>query len=313
MNRIEQFLQNHKVLILDGAMATELESKGLDLNDALWSAKVLAEQPDVIEHVHFVYFHAGADCAMTASYQATIDGFLKKGYSLAQAEKFITDSVAIAVKARDRFWQDPDNRKGRPYPLIVAAVGPYGAYLADGSEYRGDYDISEQELMDFHRRRMQLLLEAGADILACETVPCLFEAQAMAKAVREFEGALCWISFSCNSEATICDGTSIAVCAAAMDVFPQVAAIGINCTPPHLLPSLIRAVRTASHKPIAVYPNSGEIYDPVTKTWRGTSEEGGFALAAQAWYQAGARLIGGCCRTTPADIAQVYSWVKDLR
>lgn len=109
------------------------------------------------------------------------------------------------------------------------------------------------------------------------------------------------------------DGTSIAVCAAAMDVFPQVAAIGINCTPPHLLPSLIRAVRTASHKPIAVYPNSGEIYDPVTKTWRGTSEEGGFALAAQAWYQAGARLIGGCCRTTPADIAQVYSWVKDLR
>ena len=250
---------------------------------------------------------------MTASYQATIDGFLKKGYSLAQAEKFITDSVAIAVKARDRFWQDPDNRKGRPYPLIVAAVGPYGAYLADGSEYRGDYDISEQELMDFHRRRMQLLLEAGADILACETVPCLFEAQAMAKAVGEFEGALCWISFSCNSEATICDGTSIAVCAAAMDVFPQVAAIGINCTPPHLLPSLIRAVRTASHKPIAVYPNSGEIYDPVTKTWRGTSEEGGFALAAQAWYQAGARLIGGCCRTTPADIAQVYGWVKDLR
>ena len=313
MNRIEQFLQDHKVLILDGAMATELESKGLDLNDALWSAKVLAEQPDVIEQVHYEYFQAGADCAMTASYQATIDGFLKKGYSLAQAEKFITDSVAIAVKARDRFWQDPDNRKGRPDPLIVAAVGPYGAYLADGSEYRGDYDISEQELMDFHRRRMQLLLEAGADILACETVPCLFEAQAMAKAVGEFEGALCWISFSCNSEATICDGTSIAVCAAAMDVFPQVAAIGINCTPPHLLPSLIRAVRTASHKPIAVYPNSGEIYDPVTKTWRGTSEEGGFALAAQAWYQAGARLIGGCCRTTPADIAQVYGWVKDLR
>ena len=313
MNRIEQFLQDHKVLILDGAMATELESKGLDLNDALWSAKVLAEQPDVIEQVHYEYFQAGADCAMTASYQATIDGFLKKGYSLAQAEKFITDSVAIAVKARDRFGQDPDNRKGRPYPLIVAAVGPYGAYLADGSEYRGDYVISEQELMDFHRRRMQLLLEAGADILACETVPCLFEAQAMAKAVGEFEGALCWISFSCNSEATICDGTSIAVCAAAMDVFPQVAAIGINCTPPHLLPSLIRAVRTASHKPIAVYPNSGEIYDPVTKTWRGTSEEGGFALAAQAWYQAGARLIGGCCRTTPADIAQVYGWVKDLR
>ena len=171
MNLIEKFLQDHKVLILDGAMATELEGKGLDLNDALWSAKVLAERPDVIEQVHYEYFQAGADCAMTASYQATIEGFLKKGYSLSQAEKFISDSVSIAVKARDRFWQDPENRKGRPYPLIVAAVGPYGAYLADGSEYRGDYDISEQELMDFHRRRMQLLLEAGADILPVKLFP----------------------------------------------------------------------------------------------------------------------------------------------
>lgn len=313
MNRIEQFLQDHKVLILDGAMATELERKGLDLNDALWSAKVLAERPEIIEQVHYEYFKAGADCAMTASYQATIDGFVKKGYSLGQAEKFIIDSVTIAAKARDRFWQGPENRKGRPYPLIVAAVGPYGAYLADGSEYRGDYTISEPDLMDFHRRRMQLLLEAGADVLACETIPCLFEAQAMAKVVGEFENALCWTSFSCNSETTICDGTSLSVCAAAMDVFPQVAAIGINCTPPHLLPSLIREIRSASQKPVAVYPNSGEIYDPVSKTWKGTSEEGGFALASKAWYEAGARLIGGCCRTTPSDIAQVYGWVKDLR
>lgn len=313
MNRIEEFVQKNQVLILDGAMATELEGKGLDLNDALWSAKVLAEHPEVIEQVHYEYFLAGADCAMTASYQATIDGFLKKGYTLSQAENFITDSVKIAAKARDRFWQEPKNREGRPYPLIVAAVGPYGAYLADGSEYRGDYDVSETELMDFHRRRMQLLLEAGADVLACETVPCLFEAQAMAKTVGEFQDALCWISFSCNSEDTICDGTSIAVCAAAMDVFDQVVAVGINCTPPHLLPSLIRQVKTGTKKPIAVYPNSGEIYDPVSKTWMGTSQGKGFTLASKSWYEAGARLIGGCCRTTPADIAQVYSWVKELR
>ncbi len=313
MNRIEEFVQKNQVLILDGAMATELEGKGLDLNNALWSAKVLAEHPEVIEQVHYEYFLAGADCAMTASYQATIDGFLKKGYTLSQAENFITDSVKIAAKARDRFWQEPKNREGRPYPLIVAAVGPYGAYLADGSEYRGDYDVSETELMDFHRRRMQLLLEAGADVLACETVPCLFEAQAMAKTVGEFQDALCWVSFSCNSEDTICDGTSIAVCAAAMDVFDQVVAVGINCTPPHLLPSLIRQVKAGTKKPIAVYPNSGEIYDPVSKTWMGTSQGKGFTLASKSWYEAGARLIGGCCRTTPADIAQVYGWVKELR
>ena len=127
MNLIEKFLQDHKVLILDGAMATELEGKGLDLNDALWSAKVLAERPDVIEQVHYEYFQAGADCAMTASYQATIEGFLKKGYSLSQAEKFISDSVSIAVKARDRFWQDPENRKGRPYPRIWPTAANTGA------------------------------------------------------------------------------------------------------------------------------------------------------------------------------------------
>ena len=163
------------------------------------------------------------------------------------------------------------------------------------------------------RSRMQLLLEAGADVLACETVPCLFEAQAMAKTVGEFQDALCWVSFSCNSEDTICDGTSIAVCAAAMDVFDQVVAVGINCTPPHLLPSLIRQVKAGTKKPIAVYPNSGEIYDPVSKTWMGTSQGKGFTLASKSWYEAGARLIGGCCRTTPADIAQVYGWVKELR
>lgn len=313
MNIISQFLEKHQVLILDGAMATELENKGLDLNDSLWSAKVLAEHPEIIEQVHYEYFLAGADCAMTASYQATIQGYLSKGYTLQEAEDFITDSVKIAAKARDRFWQDPKNRERRPYPLIVAAVGPYGAYLADGSEYRGDYTICEEDLAQFHRRRMELLMRAGADVLACETVPCLFEAQVMAKVAGEIPGGLCWLSFSCNSDTTICDGTSMAVCAAAIEVYPQVAAIGINCTAPQHLVSLIGEARNGTQKPIAVYPNSGEVYDAVTKTWHGTHEEGAFARASKAWYDAGARLIGGCCRTGPRDIAQIYGWVKDLR
>ncbi len=313
MNTIQKFLNEQKLMVLDGALATELEGKGLDLNDDLWSAKVLAEQPDVIEQVHYEYFLAGADVATTASYQASVEGFVKKGYTEEEAKQFIRQSVQIAAKARDRFWQEPQNRAGRVRPLIAGSVGPYGAYLADGSEYRGDYTISENQLADFHRQRMALLIEAGADFLVCETVPCLWEAQVMAKVVGEFPGVCCWISFSCNSENTVCDGTSVEVCAAAMDVYPQVAAIGINCTAPHLIPSLLDGMRSATQKPLAVYPNSGEVYDPVSKTWHGTGEAGAFAAASRLWHAHGASLIGGCCRTTPAHIAQVYSWVSEQR
>lgn len=313
MNVISRFLAQNKLMILDGALATELEGKGLDLNDTLWSAKVLAEQPQFIEQVHYEYFLAGADIATTASYQASIEGFMKKGYTEEEACRYITDSVKIAVRARDRFWADEKNRIGRPRPLIAGSVGPYGAYLADGSEYRGDYKIAEADLAAFHRSRIRLLVEAGVDFLACETIPCLWEAQVIAKVVGEFPDLCCWISFSCSSPDTLCDGTSAKVCAAAMDVYPQVAAIGINCTPPQYIPALLDEMGAATRKPLAVYPNSGEVYDPVTKTWHGTGEAGAFAAASRLWHQHGARLIGGCCRTTPAHIEQVLGWVSQLR
>src|SRR5688572_14218544 len=165
MNPIASILDHYPALVIDGALATELERRGCDLKDSLWSAKILLEGPNVIKQVHYDYFKAGADCAITASYQATVEGFAKRGLNETEAISLIQKSVKLAVEARDEFWADQANRVGRAKPFVAASVGPYGAFLADGSEYRGNYGLTEKELMNFHRPRMKALTEAGADML----------------------------------------------------------------------------------------------------------------------------------------------------
>ena len=179
MNTIARDLADYPLLVLDGAFGTELARRGFDTNDALWSAKALFEKPELVETVHRDYYEAGADVSTSASYQATIEGFEKKGFLRDQAKELITRSVRLVQRARDAFWQQAAKRPGRPQPLVAASVGPYGAYLADGSEYRGDYKASRAELADFHAERLALLCAAQPDLLACETLPLLDEARAI--------------------------------------------------------------------------------------------------------------------------------------
>jgi homocysteine S-methyltransferase len=313
MNPLETLLARQPVVILDGALATELEARGCDLDDPLWSAKVLLEAPERIAAVHADYFAAGADVAITASYQASLTGLMRRGLDAQAALALMGRSVTLAAEVRDAFWREPANRVGRLRPLVAGSVGPYGAYLADGSEYRGDYDLSEAALMDFHRPRMAALVSAGADLLACETLPCLAEARALSRLLGEFPGTWAWFSFSARDGAHVCHGERLADCAALLDGHPQVAAVGVNCTAPVFVPDLIRAARSASDKPIIVYPNSGEIYDTETRTWRDGPSRAAFADAAPDWYRAGARIIGGCCRTTPADIAALARWARSVK
>ncbi|MGE5626709.1 MAG: homocysteine S-methyltransferase [Solirubrobacterales bacterium] len=312
MNPIEKILKDYQIVILDGALATELEARGCNINDDLWSAKVLAENPEIIKGVHYDYFAAGADCATTSSYQATIEGFSKRGYSREESIELIKRSVYIARIARDDFWESFKEKEKRPKPIIAASVGPFGAYLADGSEYRGHYNVTENELIEFHRPRIKALIEAGADILACETIPCLIEAKAIVKLLEEFKGVYCWVSFSAKNSSQISDGTTIAECAEFLDGFEQVAAIGINCTKPQYIPGLVDEIKKNSRKPVVVYPNSGEEYDAVTKTWHGDSSSSGFCEGAKIWYEHGARLIGGCCKTSPEDIRAISKWFRGV-
>lgn len=310
MNPIDTILRTHPIVILDGALATELERRGCDLNDPLWSAKILLEQPDMIRRVHLDYFRAGADCATTASYQATFEGFEKRGLSHLQARALIQKSVEIAKQARDEFWSHAENRTGRARPFVAASVGPYGAFLHDGSEYRGDYTLSEQELMDFHRERMAALIEAGADLLACETIPTPVEARALMRLLDEFPGTTVWLTFTARDEEHISHGERFADAAAEIASHEQVAAIGINCTSPRFIASLIKIARGITDKPIVVYPNSGETYNAATNRWNGAIACEDYGPQTQEWYALGARVIGGCCRTTPEHIAEIARWAR---
>lgn len=310
MNPLEGILKHQRIAVIDGAMATELEARGCDLNDALWSARVLLEQPELIRAVHLDYFNNGADIAITASYQATLEGFEKRGLSREQSIELMKKSVHLAKDARDEFWSKEENRNTRVWPLIAGSVGPYGAYLADGSEYRGDYHLTEEELIDFHRPRIEALIASGADLLACETIPCGIEARALIRLLAEFPQTFAWFTFTAKDGEHISNGEKIADVAAFLNKQPQAAAIGINCTSPLHIPSLIREIKKNTSKPIIVYPNSGEVYDPTTNTWHGETSCDSFGLQSKDWFEAGATLIGGCCRTTPGHIREVSHWSR---
>ena len=313
MNPIAAILDHHPALVIDGALATELERRGYDLKDDLWSAKILLEQPEAIQQLHYDYFMAGADCAITASYQATIEGFTKRGLKQEEAIDLIQKSFRLAVQARDEFWANESNRTGRSKPFIAASIGPYGAFLADGSEYRGNYGLTEKELMDFHRPRMKALVDASAEFFACETIPALIEAQALSKLLSEFPTITAWFSFSARDEKHISEGQPFADCVRLLEEHPQIAAIGINCTSPKYIPSLIREGKKQTNKPILVYPNLGESYDANTNDWDGHAAVESFGEEARVWYETGARLIGGCCRTAPEDIQVIADWVRSPR
>lgn len=301
-NPIAAALTHTDTLILDGALATELEARGCNLADTLWSAKVLMENPELIYQVHYDYFAAGANVAITASYQATPLGFAARGLDSGQASALIRQSVALAQRARD----DYRAASGSQAPLLVAgSVGPYGAYLANGAEYRGDYALPAAEMKDFHRPRVAALLEAGVDLLACETLPSFGEIQALISLLAEFPHSSAWFSFTLRDAQHLSDGTPLSKVAEVINDAPQVVAVGLNCVALESVTPALQTLQALTDKPLLVYPNSGEQYDAVSKSWH--SAPSGCTLHDKfpEWQQAGARLIGGCCRTTPQDIAAI--------
>lgn len=313
MNPMADRLAAQPVIVLDGALATELERRGVDLRDPLWSAKCLIESPQTIRAVHMDYFRAGADVATTATYQATFEGFERRGIGREQAERLMRDAVAIATAARDEFWADPSNRQSRSRPFVAASIGPYGAMLADGSEYRGRYVVSDAELARFHRPRLEILASTGADLIACETLPCLREALVLARLLQEFPAVSAWISFSCVDGGRNSQGESISDCVAALRGHDQLAALGVNCTAPAYVTELLERMHAQADKPLLAYPNSGEAYDAREKRWVGHAGCRRISEEARDWYRAGARLIGGCCRSTPADILEIAAYARSLQ
>lgn len=301
---IQPLLRQKPVIILDGALATELERRGADLHDPLWSAKILLEAPDLIRQVHYDYFAGGADVAITASYQASFPGLAARGLDAEASANLMRRSIQLADQARDHYRAQHTGDPVAHRPLLVAAsVGPYGAYLHDGSEYHGDYGLTVEQLMTWHRPRLAVLAASGADLLAFETIPSLAEGKALVRLLAEFPDTAAWLSFSCAGGEHVCHGERFADCVSMAAASPQIVAMGVNCTPPRYIESLLQQAATVTQKPLLTYPNSGERWDAAIQCWLPGSGVADFAVAAERWHAAGARLIGGCCRTTPADIA----------
>jgi homocysteine S-methyltransferase len=279
-------------LIADGGLATELEARGHDLSDALWSARLLVDAPQEITAVHSAFFRAGAMIATTASYQASFDAFAASGISRNDTVGLLRRSVELAKTARDEV--------GVAGCQVAASVGPYGAALADGSEYRGRYGLRVAQLQDWHRPRLEVLADAGADVLALETIPDVDEAEALVTLVRSL-GLPAWLSYTIDGTRTRA-GQPLADAFAVAAGVPEIVAVGVNCcAPDDVLPAIASARETG--KPVIVYPNSGERWDRARRAWVGASQFS--AQLAVQWVAAGARVVGGCCRVRPAHIAEL--------
>ncbi len=282
-------------VVLDGGLSTELESRGCDVTSALWSARLLRDDPGAIVDAHAAFAAAGAQVLTTASYQATFPGFAAAGIGAVAARELMSRSVRLAREGLARAGRDG---------WVAASVGPYGAFLADGSEYTGGYvdEVTVAELRAFHRPRLEVLAAAGADVLACETLPAAAEVEALLAELAGL-GVPAWLSLTAvvgrDGVPRTRRGELLAdVLDAARDV-DAVLAVGVNCTDPAGVPTAVTVAARATGKPVVAYPNSGEQWDATARRWTGQPGVGDVG----SWVAAGARLVGGCCRVRPADVA----------
>lgn len=304
-----------RAVVLDGGLSTELERAGHDLSGDLWSAVLLNEAPEAIVAAHLAFFEAGAEVATTASYQASFEGFAAAGIGRDEAATLIRRSVSLAREAAVRSGRVTDT-------WVAASVGPFGATLASGEEYTGAYvdpawpghpawpgrpgGLGVAELREFHRPRLEMLAEAGPDVFACETLPAAAEVEAL---IAEFQaiGLPAWISLT-----TVTGGDGVVRTRRgedAADAFAlargvdEIIAVGVNCTDPLGVPAAVAVAARASGKPVVVYPNSGESWDAVARSWLGEPDFTDADLAD--WLASGVRLVGGCCRVGPEQIAAI--------
>lgn len=295
---LQALLERQGVVFFDAALATELERRGADLSSALWSARLISDDPELIISVHLAHLEAGADVISSASYQASRLGFAKLGLSSAEADLRITRAVELAHEAV--------RRHGRG--LVAASLGPYGAVLADGSEFTGDYPLSVDELIDFHRPRVEAALRGAPSLVLFETLPSLAEGAAVAQLAREFPSTAFMASFSARA-GSLNHGEPFAEVVARLDGVPNVVAVGINCSAPDVIAPLLESARP-TRVLLAASPNSGETWNATLRRWEGCAHRGAdFVSLAQRYLDAGARIIGGCCRTRPDDLAAlVRAW-----
>lgn len=291
--------------LIDGGLSTQLSRLGARIDGPLWTGRALLDDPRLVERAHRDFVHAGATAVITSSYQLSRAGFVASGMSVADADRALTESVAVARRAvRDA--RDP----GASRALVAASIGPFGAITHDGAEYRGNYGISRDELAAFHRDRLDVLVAAGPDVLAIETIPDLVEAGVLSGLLEAYPSIPKWFSFTCADERRLGAGPSIEEAVAAVAGTPGLVAVGVNCVEPGLVAGLARRIRAVTDVAVIAYPNRGGAWDAEAGRWRG-ARTGSFADWLPAWRDAGVAIVGGCCGTDAADIARLRAALAD--
>ncbi|XP_070539076.1 uncharacterized protein [Ptychodera flava] len=304
--------------VIDGGFSTELENRGFSLGgDPLWSARLLATNPDEVKEVHKSFLVDGADIIETGTYQASVWGFQKfHGTTESEAKELLKKGVQLAVEARDEFWEElkkSGKDTGRSFPLVAASLGPRAVFYADASEYTGDYVTkdSKQVLLDWHRQQVEVIAEVNPDILAIDTVPALAEAEAIVELLQDFPNQKAWICFSCKDDEHVSHGEKFADAIKVAATAPSVIGVGVNCTPPQYVEGLLKQIKGENgDKILIVFPNSGEIWHE-DGHWHGNKNAKKLSEYVPAWIEAGAKWIGGCCRVTPQDISEVKKAMKE--
>lgn len=318
MTSLKNALLENDILILDGALGTEIENRGFNINHKLWSALCLIEKPNLIYDIHLDYLRAGADILTTSSYQISIQGLMENlKISENEALKILTSSVTLAKNAREDFLKESSNTNQlKPTPILIGGdIGPYAAYLADGSEYTGQYTIDQTGLENYHRKQIRGLQAAGCDFLIIETIPNHIEVKALIHLLEtEFSTMEAYLSVTTQNGHDLTDGTPLKTIAKYCHDNKQVLAMGINCSSPHHIETALTQMSRVTNKPFVTYPNSGEIYDCLSKTWQnGNKKEANLLNNTYQWIQLGAKIVGGCCRTSPDDIYQLSKALKEYR
>jgi homocysteine S-methyltransferase len=298
---LDELLAADRPIVIDGGLATELEAQGHDMTDTLWSARLLRDAPAAIEEAHATYLRAGARVTISASYQASIESFGRVGIPEEEAQHLLARSVELARNARSRVALD---RPEIGETLVAASIGPYGAMLSEGQEYTGDYgDVGPYELAAFHERRLQTLIAAGPDCIACETIPRADEGAILAELLDQLDAPPSWVAFTCRDGESTSHGEPIEVAIAAATGGDRVVAVGVNCTAPEHVPELLRRAASVTDLPLVAYPNSGRVWDGNERGWLTLGHDRLALESVAEWVDAGARIVGGCCGIGPAAIA----------
>ncbi|MEN9505028.1 MAG: hypothetical protein RI958_954 [Actinomycetota bacterium] len=296
-SRVLPFELGAPFTVIDGGLSTVLEELGHHSSGLLWTAQLVLDQPEVIVAAHRRFVEAGAEVAITASYQASVAGFERAGADRARAVAALRSTTELARRSGAR--------------IVAASVGPFGATLGDGSEYHGRYEASWDEVRRFHRRRLEVLVDTGPDLLAIETIPGRVEAEIILDEVSRCSELASWLTMSCRPDGTTSAGEPFEQAVAAFESSPSLAAIGVNCTAPDAVGALLRAARQVTSLPLVAYPNHGAHWDADRECWLGQGDVR-FAEYLPDWIASGVRLVGGCCGVGTDAIARLVRLRAEL-